>query len=158
MHRQLCISPTNVKLLTNANEEAPCPSSPTKQGQVSCADFGQPFFTNSLHSSPTETTAHSCQPTAQIHSPTPSLHSYVPFAIHKLHWRAGNGPKLTRIHTLINWTVPCFDRVGTLSGCGGWHSTSAQTGKGSAQLIHSSKSLACNRALLLGESKLWQRI
>ena len=34
-----------VKLPTNTNEEAPCPSSPTKQGQVSCTDFGQPMFT-----------------------------------------------------------------------------------------------------------------
>ena len=72
-----------VKLPTSANKEAPCPSSLTKQGQISCADFGQSVFTNSLHSSPTETTAHSCQPTAHIHNPTQSLHSYVPFAIQK---------------------------------------------------------------------------
>ena len=133
-------SPANsqqVKLPTNStNEELPSPSSPTKNGQISCADFGQLPF--SLHSSPTESTSRSCQPTAQINTKSTQLRTFCyPEA-------SGNGPKLTCIHMLINWTPPRFDRVGTLSG---WQSTSAQIGKGSAQLVHINKSLTCNRAL-----------
>ena len=42
---------------------------------------------------------------------------------------------MTCIHTLINCAAPYFDRVGILSGCGGWDSRSAWTSKGLAQLI-----------------------
>ena len=42
------ILPTNSQQvkLTNVNKEAPCPSNHTKQGQISCADFGHPVVTN----------------------------------------------------------------------------------------------------------------
>ena len=72
-HHQSCILPTNsqqVMLQSNASKEASYPSCHTKQGQISCAAFGHPILTNSLHLSPTEIAAHNCQPPAQIHSLT----------------------------------------------------------------------------------------
>ena len=107
MHRQFNTkdSPTTSPayyLPTNTNEEVPCPSSCTEQGQISCAHFELPDFT---HSSPTETTAHSCQLTAQIHSPILTLHSHIPFATQKLHSRTENSLKLTGLSGLINWTA-----------------------------------------------------
>ena len=129
MHRQLNtkdpvlhISPTNsqqVKLPTNANEAAPCP---TKQDQISCANFGQQVF-HQLITHSTQLSNQQLRSTGQHRVCTATM----PFAIQKLQWRAGNSPKLECIHTLINWTAPCFDWIETLSGRGGWGSRSALT-------------------------------
>ena len=95
----------NNKLSTNTNKEASCPSSHTKQYQISCADFGYPIFTNYVHSSPIDTTKHSCQLTASIHSPTLPLHSHIPSAIQMLHSRTESSLKLTSLPRLIYWTA-----------------------------------------------------
>ena len=142
-----------MKLPTNTNKEAPCPSSRTEQGQISCAHLGYPVFTNYLQSSPTETTAHSCQPKAHIHSPTLPLHSHIPFAIQKLHSRKENSLKLTGLPGLINWTAEAYCGSGHGVGVAFGVRTSAQTGEGLAQSTHQNKSSRLQQGPLLGKSK-----
>ena len=142
-----------MKLPTNTNKEAPCPSSRTEQGQISCAHLGYPVFTNYLQSSPTETTAHSCQPKAHIHSPTLPLHSHIPFAIQKLHSRKENSLKLTGLPGLINWTAEAYWAQVTgwvwLSGFERQH----KQAKGWRSQPIGTKALGCNRARSLARAK-----
>ena len=113
--------------------------------QISCANFGHPVFTNSLRSSHTETTAHSCQPTARIHSPTLPLRSHIPFAIQKIRPRTETSLKLTTLTGLINWTA-----VDSLTQVRGWARPEGfkWTGKGLQP-----KALGCNRAQFLARAK-----
>ena len=78
------------------------PSSCTKEGQTSSADFGHPIFTNS----------------DQTHSPTLPPHSHIPFAIQKLHSRTQNSPKLTSLPRLINYQMGFKDQHWRTKG---WH-------------------------------------
>ena len=66
------------------------------------------FFFASIYNIPLvlSTTAHSCQATVQIHSPTLTLHSHIPFAINS----TTDSLKLTSLPGQINWTAEASSR------------------------------------------------
>ena len=114
----------------NTNKDA---HYPTKQDPISCADFGQPVFTNYLHSSPVHRND-STQLSTISTDPQPSTESTQlhTFCHPQASMKGRKRPKTDMYSHSNSLDISMFDQVGTLSGCGGWGSRSARTGKGLA--------------------------
>ena len=115
----------------------------------------QPVFTNSLRSSPTETTSHSCQPTAQIHSPTLPLYSHIPFCHPEDSLEDRKQPEIDNSPEANSLDSCRFIDSGHGVGRACRVQKLAQTGKGLAQPTYQNeKSSWLQQGPLVGKSKI----